>query len=403
MSAISPNLMLVAGEPSGDLLGAQLMKTIGMLSEGRARFFGVGGEAMEAEGLESLFPISETSVMGLREIVPRIPRILERVRETADFAIAHRPDAVVLIDSPEFTHRIAKRLAKRAPHITVIKYVAPQVWASRPWRAKACADYLDHVLCLLPFEPPLFEEHGLKASFVGHPALERVETFEGGEAFRAAHRIPPTTPLLAVLPGSRLSEVRSLMPVFHDAAALVAEAIPEMRVVVPTVPTVAEIVGPWARTLPGRPIVLEKPAEKRAAFDAADVALAASGTVTTELALAEVPMVVGYKVGWLTGALARLLVTAPHVTLLNLIAQEAVIPELLQESCTPTALADELLRLIQRPEAAEWQLGETKRALEAMGLGGEAPSLRAAKAVLESAAEPKILKDKGSELLEHVE
>lgn len=383
MSAARPlTIMLVAGEPSGDALGGQLIEGLKAVSDRRIRIIGVGGEHMRAAGLQSLFSLDDTSVMGLREVVPRVPRILQRVRQAADLAVRLQPDVAVMIDSPDFTHRVAKRIKRLAPRIRLANYVAPQVWASRPKRAQAMAKYFDHVLCLLPFEVPFFEKAGLAATFVGHPVIERAPPPGLGVAFRARHGISEGQKLLAVLPGSRLSEVRFLAPVFKEAVALTEQRTGPLKIVVPTVPTVARRVrdefGKWR---PGV-IVTDDLKEKWAAFDAADAALAASGTVSTELALASTPMVIGYRVGAVTAQIARQLMTLPaHITLINLILNRRAIPEFVQENCTPENLARELVALLTNPSARMAQVVSSGEAVKALGLGDERPSLRAARTV----------------------
>lgn len=382
-------LMLVVGEPSGDQLGAQLMASLKELAGSRIRFVGVGGLAMQAQGMESLFPLDDTAVMGLREVVPRIPAILRRVRQATDFALRTRPDLVVLIDSPDFTHRIARRIKRLDPTIRTINYVAPQVWASRSYRAKAMAHYFDAVLALLPFETPFFERYGLQARFVGHPALERGARMIGGATFRERHSIAPDRPLLAVLPGSRTNEIRFILPAFKDAVRLLADDIPGLFCVLPTVPHVAQKVRDAAADWPTPVVVVERETEKYAAFDAADVAMAASGTVTTELALAHTPMVVGYKVGWLTYFLSKPLMNVKYATLINLILNRPAIPEFLQAECTPEMIADGVKRLLIDAGARSRQLADIDEALTALGRGGESPSLRAARALLELADAPR--------------
>ncbi|NWG46087.1 MAG: lipid-A-disaccharide synthase [Alphaproteobacteria bacterium] len=387
MAGDVPHLMLIAGEPSGDALGGQLMASLRLLTDGRIRITGSGGEAMTREGLVSLFPISDTSVMGLKEVAPRVPLILRRVREMADEAIRTRPDAVVLIDSPDFTHRIGRRLKRLAPEIRIIKYVAPQVWGSRPWRARSLAQFVDLLLALLPFEPPFFESYGLRTVFVGHPVVERAAAMTGGDAFRARHGIGAGERLVLVLPGSRVSEVRLLLPLFAEAMHMVASAVPSVRICIPAVAHVRQLIEAGLEAFPVRPLVVGAD-EKFAAFDAGDVALAASGTVSTELALARTPMVIGYRVGWLTGEIFRRLLTAPFATLVNLIARDGVIPEFLQESCTPEALADELVRLLTDPGICERQLAGIGAALAALGLNEAPPSERAARAILDAIGSP---------------
>jgi lipid-A-disaccharide synthase len=375
-------IMLVAGEPSGDQLGAQLMAGLKQLGGAGVSIVGVGGSAMTAQGLQSLFPLDDTAVMGLREVVPRIPVIMKRVREAVEFALKTKPDLVVLIDSPDFTHRIAMAIKKRDPSIRTANYVAPQVWASRAYRARKMARYFDAVLALLPFEAPFFERYGLKAIFVGHPVIERRARMIGGDEFRRRHGIAADAKLLAVLPGSRRNEIRFIMPAFKDAVRRLAADIPGLVSVIATVPNVAAKVKSAAADWPTPLHMIESDDEKFAAFDAADAALAASGTVTTELALARTPMVVGYKLGWVTYGLMRPLINAPYATLVNVILGRKAVPEFIQAFCTGRALSRSLLPLLQDAKAAAAQVKELDAAAHAIGVDEEKPSLRAARAVL---------------------
>jgi lipid-A-disaccharide synthase len=383
LPAKAMTLMLVCGEPSGDLLGAQLMAGLKAAADDRVKFVGVGGAAMEARGLKSLYPLDATAVMGLREVVPKIPAILARVREASDFAIATRPDAVVLIDSPDFTHRIAQRLKRLDPSIRTINYVAPQVWASRAYRARKMATYFDLVLALLPFEAPFFEKYGLRSVFVGHPVVERAAKIKGGAEFRARHVIGPDAPLLAVLPGSRTNEIRFILPVFRDAVAKIAARVPGLVTVLPTIPHVAARVVAGTTDWPTPLHIVESEEEKFASFDASDAALAASGTVTTELALARKPMVVGYKAGGLTYALASLVMNVRYITLINILLDREAVPEFLQSRCTPDNLADAVVKLFKDRDAISHELDDLDEATLLLGRGGEAPSIRAARAILD--------------------
>jgi len=343
---------------------------------------GVGGRAMAAQGLATLFPLDDTAVMGLREVVPKIPVILRRVREVCDMALATRPDAVVLIDSPDFTHRVARRLKRLDPTIRTIDYVAPQVWASRAYRARAMARNFDLLLALLPFEPPFFEKYGLHTVFVGHPVIERAGMMRGGTELRAKLGISAGAPLLVVLPGSRTSEIRFILPVFRAAVEKISERVPGLVTVLPTVPHVAARVRDATRDWPAPLHILEGDADKFASFDAANVALAASGTVTTELALARTPMVVAYRVGWLTFALVRPLMLLPLITLVNLLLDRRAVPEFLQSAASPQALADEVVRLLTNAPEADLQRADLDRAAKLLGQGDETPSLRAARAIV---------------------
>lgn len=380
-----PRIMMVVGEPSGDLLGAQIMAALKRLTGGAVEITGVGGSAMEAQGLTSLYSIADTSVMGFNEVVPKIPKILARVRQAADYAMETRPDLVVLIDSPDFTHRIGRRLSKRAPDITVVKYVAPQVWASRPKRAEKLAEFVDYLLCLLPFEPPFFESYGLDTRFVGHPVVERVEQGDGA-GFRARHDIPAGAPVLAVLPGSRSSEVRLILPVFKEAVALLSGQVEDLHTVIVTLDHVRDKVVTGTEGWP-TPLTIVDQDEKSDAFAAADTALAASGTVSTELALAKVPMVIAYRLGWFTHAMFSRLIDVPFISLINLIEKRGVIAELVQKDCTANDIAAEALGLVLNKAAARRQVEGCQSALVEMGLGAAPPSERAAQALLDIVAE----------------
>ena len=380
------SIMLVCGEPSGDQLGAELMAGLKVLEPGVV-VTGVGGTAMAREGLKTLFPLDDTAVMGLSEVVPKIPIILRRVREASDFALETRPDAVVLIDSPDFTHRIARRLKRIDPSIATVNYVAPQVWASRSYRARAMARYFDLVLALLPFEAPFFESYGLKTVFVGHPVIERRARMKGGAELRARLGIAADTPLLCVLPGSRTNEVRLLLPVFRETVTRLAKQIPGLVCVLPLVAHVATRVREGTTDWPAPLHILEGDADKFAAFDAADVALAASGTVTTELALSRTPLVMAYKLGWLTWALMRPIVHTPFGTLVNIILGREAVPEFVQDKCTAENLAAAVVTLFRDERARATELAALDEAVKKLGVGGEAPSLRAARALVAFARE----------------
>ncbi len=381
-------VMLVCGEPSGDQLGCQLMRALKTLAP-QIEITGVGGPAMAREGLNSLFSLDATAVMGLREVVPAIPRILRRVREATDFAVATRPDAVVLIDSPDFTHRIAHAIKKRAPSIRTVNYVAPQVWASRSYRTRQMAKDFDLVLALFPFEVPFLRRYGLKAEFVGHPVIERAARVTGGEALRTRLGLSTNTPLLALLPGSRSSEIRFILPVFRQAVEILARRIPGLVTVLPTLPHVAGKVAAATENWPTPLHVLDSEADKYAAFDAADVALAASGTVTAELALARTPLVVGYRVGGLTYALSSLIMNVKYITLANIILEREAVPEFLQGRMTPQALADGVERLLRDEAVRAAQIADLNEFSRLLGEGTEAPSLRAARTLLSFIDSPK--------------
>jgi lipid-A-disaccharide synthase len=378
-------VMLVAGEPSGDLLGARLMRALKRLTGGRVAFSGVGGEAMGAEGLASLFPMSELTIMGVVEILPKARHLLGRVAEVVAAARAARPDVLVTIDSPAFGFRVGKRL--KGAGIPLVHYVAPTVWAWRPGRARVIARFLDHLLVLLPFEPPWFEKVGLACTFVGHSVVEDApppgDLAAAGKAFRAAHGIAPGVPVICVLPGSRRSEVGLLLPRMAEALDILARRFPGLVAIVPTLAHVQGRVAEAAARWPVRAIVVPERDRKLAAMAACDVALAASGTVTLELALARVPMVVTYRVNPISAFAFRMLSRLTHVSLINIMSGREVVPEFLQEACTGPNLAEAVGRILVEPEARERQIQATDDFLKALGQGGVPPGERAARAVLD--------------------
>lgn len=374
-------VFLVAGEPSGDALGAGLMAALRRAAPGPVAFAGVGGERMGAEGLESLFPMSDLSVMGLAEVLPRARRLLRRLRRTAAAARESRPDAVVTIDSPGFNLRLARRL--RGLDAPLVHYVAPSVWAWRPGRARTMAALYDRVLALLPFEPPFFERAGLKCVHVGHPAAEPGPAPDAA-AFRERRGIPPEAPLLAVLPGSRDGEVRRMLPIYLAAVDRLRARVPGLRLATATTPAVARAVAAAAWPLP--PESVGDAEGRRAAFAAADAAIATSGTVTLELAAASTPMVVCYRVAPVTYAALRPLVKVDRYALANLVLGRRAVPELIQSRCTPKAVAREAGRLLVDSAARTAQIAALARAVAALrGDGsGASPSDRAARAVLDA-------------------
>jgi len=373
------SIFIVAGEPSGDVLGGRLMAALSELTAGRVRFAGVGGEAMQAQGLESLFPMEELSVMGLAEILPHLPRLLGRIRQTAAAVDAAGPQALITIDSPDFSRRVARRVRDRS--VPRIHYVAPTVWAWRPGRAKGFARDFSHLLALLPFEPPWFERVGLGCTFVGHPVVESGADQGDGAGFRSWHGIAPDCPLICVLPGSRRGEVSRLAADFGKAMELLQRRYPELRVVVPTVPGVAAMVERFVHRWPGSPLVVRGQDAKYDAMAASNAALAASGTVALELSLARVPTVIAYRVAPVTHFIVRRMLSVDYGNLVNIIENSEIVPELIQDDCRPERLAQELEQLLG--PAGEAQVEACQPALRQLGLGGERPSRRAAQAVLD--------------------
>ncbi|NQV58196.1 MAG: lipid-A-disaccharide synthase, partial [Alphaproteobacteria bacterium] len=377
MSGQAHHFVLVAGEASGDVLGARLIAALRQRHHGELKFSGVGGVQMAGEGMDSLFPIADLSVMGLAEILPRVPLLLRRLRETCLHVKTVRPSALITIDAPGFSFRLAKRLAGEG--IPLIHYVAPQVWAWRPGRARHLAGRIDHLLALLPFEPDFFSDYDLPCDFVGHPVIEGVAEAPGdGPEFRRGLAIPSGVPVLALLPGSRVGEVSRLLPVFGQVAALLHAQRPGLHVVIPTVEQVAGVVAAAIAYWPMPTHLVEGTARRADAFAAADVALAASGTVSLELALRGIPTVVAYRTNPFTAALMRRMLIIPHVALPNILAERAVVPEFLQQDCRAEPIAVALAQLLDEPDERSRQREALADVAGMLGQGGTLPSLRAA-------------------------
>ena len=385
MSGGGPLIFIVAGEPSGDALGARLMAALKERTQGAVRFAGIGGERMIGEGLDSLLPMRELSVMGYLEVVPKLPRILGHIRTASEAARRLRPAALVTIDSPEFSLRVQRRLADAG--IAQIHYVAPQVWAHRPARAARIAGYLDHVLALLPFEPPYFEAVGLPCSFVGHGVVEEGADQGDGPAFRSRHGIPTEAPVVCVLPGSRLGEVTRHVSVFGETIALLARRVPGLHVVVPAFAAVEAEVATATADWRAPTTVVNGRDEKYDAFAASNAALAVSGTVALELAIAGVPMAIAYRGNPLSIWLAKRMSSLSYICLVNLILDRPVVPEFIQQACRADTLADAMVRLLSDEKASREQRTQARRAAELIGLGGPAPSVRAAEIILEIIAD----------------
>ncbi|WP_085908205.1 lipid-A-disaccharide synthase [Kiloniella majae] len=376
-----PLIYLIAGEPSGDQLGARLMAALKSETDGNIRFAGIGGERMSAEGLESLFPISEISVMGLAEVLPHIPNILKRIKQTKDHVLKTKPSALVTIDAPGFSLKVSKGLKGKS--IPLIHYVAPSVWAWKPKRAEKISKYLDHLLTLLPFEPPYFEKHGLETTFVGHPVLE-------GQQLTGVHRdqicaelsLDASAPIMTVLPGSRRGEVSRLGPVFKDTVTELVKTLPNLQCVIPTVKNVRPVIDELTESWPTPVRVIEGVAGKHKAFKCSDVALAASGTVALELAVDHVPTVVAYKVAPVTAFLAKFLLKIKYASLANILLDREVQPELIQEKCNVPNLVAHLSSLFHDKGKREEQINGYLEAVTMLKAGDDMPSIKAAKTVL---------------------
>lgn len=375
----SPLIYLIAGEASGDILGARLMASL-REKNGAVRFAGIGGPKMTWQGMKSLFPMDELSLMGLAEIIPHIPKLLRRIKQTADDIGARKPDVLVTIDAPGFCFRVAKKLTGKG--IKRVHYVAPSVWAWKPGRAKKVAAFLDHLLTLLPFEPPYFEKEGLATTFVGHSVVEGLADKGDGEDFRKRHNIDTHAPLMLVLPGSRKGEVERLLPIFCQTAIELSRSHPDLKIVIPALVTRRQQIEATLKPWPIEALIVEGDEEKFDAFAAADVALAASGTVALELAMAGTPSVIGYRVNALTAWIVRRLIKTPYVNLINVVLGREAVPELLQDKCRPDLLAESLSTLLDDENVAGEQTKAAAEALKQLGRGGPSPSGRAADTVL---------------------
>lgn len=359
-------VFLVAAEPSGDALGADLVRALKARDPSLA-FAGVGGRAMAEAGVDSAFDISDLAVLGLIDGVKAYPRVVRRADETAEAARRFDPQVAVLIDSWGFTLRVAQRLRTATPHARLVKYVGPQVWATRPGRAKTLAAAVDHLVCIHDFEAPFYAPFGLPVTVAGHPAVGRAVAGDGA-AFRARHGISADAKTLIVLPGSRRSELKRVGPTIVAAAVQLVREIPGVTPVLVAAETVEESARALAAQIPG--VIVVGGAERNDAFAAGTVALAASGTVTTEVALQGAPVVVGYKLGWITWALARLfLLKSRYVTLMNVAAAREVAPEFIQTRFTIENLVRAAAPLLADPAARARQVEGQNAALAAMGRG----------------------------------
>jgi lipid-A-disaccharide synthase len=379
-SPAAPTIFLIATEESGDRLGAALMQALRQ-QLGEVRFVGIGGHGMAREGLRSLFPIEELSIIGFAAVVQRLPMILRRLREATEAVIAAAPDVLVIIDSPDFTHRVARRVRAQAPSIPIIDYVSPTVWAWRPGRARAMRGYVDHVLALLPFEPAEYRRlQGPPCSYVGHPLTEQLDSLRPNENERVLRAAEP--PTLLVLPGSRRSEIRHHIAVFGAAIGLLRAQGVAFEPVLPTTPHLESLVRESVESWPVQPQIVVGEVDKRAAFRTARAALAKSGTVTLELAVAGVPMVTAYRAGSLEIWIARRVVRPGTVILANLVIGEDVVPEFIQEDCTADRLAAALREVLADTPLRRRQLDGFAKIDDIMATGGRSPSACAAEIVI---------------------
>ncbi len=376
-----PLVFLVAGETSADMIGGRLMAELRRRTEGRVRFAGVGGPRMVEQGLESLYPMEDLTVVGITEIVPHLPRIVRRLNRTASEVRRLEPDAVLCIDTSAFSRALARRL--RSVRSPIIQYKAPQAWAYWPGRARTMARCFDHVLMIFPFEPEFFARYGVEGSFIGHPAAESGADAGDGAGFRARNSIAPDGKLLAMLPGSRPGEVGWSLDIFAETAAILAQRVPDLTVVVPTVESVAARVEAAVGHWPARTIVVRGQGERYDAFAAADAALTVTGTVTAELMLARVPFVGCYRGSALTAWMARRITTVDYFTVVNLLLDRPAVPELLQEECRPERLAEACFDLLSDREAREGQQRAFDETVPMLRADTQRPTERTAEVVLE--------------------
>ncbi len=383
-------IYLIAGEPSGDLLGSRLMRAIKTKNGGNVEFFGIGGDTMEAEGLKSLFDISDLAVMGLMEIIPSIPKILGRIKQTINDISRVQPDVVITIDSWSFSSRIHKILRRKKLGIPQVHYVAPQVWAWKKKRAQTMYKYIDLLLTLFPYEPKYFTPYRLRAEFVGHPVIESPVLHADAEEFRRKHHIGAEKKIISVLPGSRKTEVAKLLPDFLSAVSRLQAENPDFYFVIPTVKTVSETVKNEVKKSGLPVLVVESENERYGAFRASSAAIAASGTVALELAMCNVPHIVAYKVSPLTALMLRHFLKIQFVNLSNILIGREIVPELLQERCVPGNIAACVNHFIRQDD--EWyerQMEGFAKVREILGQGVQTPSENAADIILNLIREQK--------------
>ena len=383
---MSGRIFLLAGEPSGDAIGARLIQALREQAPGGLELAGIGGPNMARCGLSSPFPMQEPMWLGLSEKLARAPRLWRRLRQTAHEVERCRPDVVLTIDAPEFGLRLQRRLAGRP--LARVHYGASEAWAWREERALQLARHVDHLLALLPFEPAIFQRYGVPCSFVGHPIVEEMDEGADGPRFRRRYQLPADAPLLCLLPGNRADEIRRHLPVLERAVALIWRQVSQLRLVLPTLsglaPLVKRMVARWQLPV----LVLEDRIEHFDAYAASSLALAASGTVSLEVALAGLPAITFYRTGPVTAWLARPLTRAPHVNMVNLILGRPAIPELLQEDCRPDRIAAAAVRLIGDEALRRDQEAALAEAAERLrGSDGRSPSQRAAARILELLAD----------------
>jgi lipid-A-disaccharide synthase len=381
-------LFLIACEESGDRLGGALMRALRSASPRPIEFVGVGGSHMAEQGLTTLFPIDDLAIVGFNAVFARLPLLVRRIHETVDAVLREKPDGLIIIDSPDFTHRVARRVRKAAPAIPIVDYVSPSVWAWRPGRARAMRRYVDHLLALLPFEPDAHKRlGGPPCTYVGHPLTEAVPDLRPDTGERARRNADP--PVLLLLPGSRSSEIARHLDLIGETVGLLETRCGPLELVLPTVPAVRAKVEQGAARWLATPKIIIEPADKLRAFRTARAALAVSGTVTLELALAGVPSVVIYRVSLLEEAIGRMFLRGSTIVLANLVLGENVMPEFLQRDATPERLAAAVAPLLGATPERVRQVDAFAKLDRIMEIGQVSPSARAAEIVLRTVEEGK--------------
>jgi lipid-A-disaccharide synthase len=375
-----PHIYLISGEPSGDIIGAHLINSIKSKTKDKCMISGVGGTEMEKLGFKSLFPMSEITVMGLAEVIPSLPNLFMRIRQTIADIKKKNPCIVVTIDAPDFSFRILKKISKS--EIPLVHYVAPSVWAWKPGRAKKIAQFLNKLLTLFPFEPPYFEKEGLSTVFVGHPVVESKAGMGEGVTFRKRYKIPKSAKVLSVLPGSRVSEIKRLLPIIMNAINCIDRK--NLYINLPTLDNLVVHINDLLKHWDIPVIVTTTIEEKYAGLAASDVAIAASGTVSLELAMAGVPNISIYKFNPITAFIGRRLVKTKFANLVNILLDKEVVPELIQEKCNSDLIYREIKMLLDNKEISELQLKNFDIAIKQLTNNSERPSDKAANIILET-------------------
>ena len=375
---------IIAGEPSGDLLASRLMQAL-RDKHPDIRFAGMGGETMTALGFESLFDISEISVMGILEVLPKLRLIMRRMNQVMADIREKRPDVLVTVDSWGFVHQVLSRLKKEGNPVPKVHYVAPQVWAWNRGRAKTVAQLVDRLMTLLPYEPPYFEKYGLHCTFVGHPVIENTAgLMNDAAAFKEKYGIPQQCTLMSVLPGSRHSEIKRLIPVFKQVLRKLNKTFPDLYLVIPTVASISRDVESAFADLETPHCVIIGQYERYAAFQSSVFALAASGTVSLELTACGTPHVITYRFGFVLNKMLKHFAGTKYANLINNLADKFVIPECILENCRETLITPAILHLMQHPEKAQAQVDEARQYLLKLKPGNAMPSEKVAEVVLDS-------------------